>query len=363
MEKTGFAELPLHRGRAPHWLFEKMRKLSREIMRVLYFNYGRGEVLRRLSDPLWFQALGCMLGYDWHSSGLTTVVTGALREALESSDLGVLVAGGKGTKAMKTQSELEGIGLELGLPSWRVEEAKRASRIVAKVDSTAVQSGHRLYHHTMFLSEDGEWCVVQQGMNPLDRTARRYHWLSEGLRSFVEEPHKGIVGEHMLPRVLNTVARESMEARELMVELVREPPGRLISSIQLLRGQGTLDGLEDKAIIGFKMPGRLHWEVFRRLYDFQPKGYEELLMFRGVGPATVRALALVAQLIYGAPVSWRDPVKFTFAHGGKDGVPFPVRRDAMERSIRTLKDALDSSEIERTEKLKALERLSRLVPR
>ncbi|MCD6511740.1 MAG: DUF763 domain-containing protein [Thaumarchaeota archaeon] len=361
MGKTGFMELPLHRGRAPRWLFERMKKLSKGILEAIYLNYGRAEILRRLSDPLWFQALGCVLGYDWHSSGLTTVVTGALREALAESDVGILVAGGKGGKAMKTQSELEEIGSTLGLSTWRIEELKRTSRLVAKVDSTAIQSGHRLYHHAVFVGEDGGWCVVQQGMNPADRTARRYHWLSEGLSSFVEEPHKGIIGDSVRPRVLNTVARESREARALMVDLVRDEPGKLISSVQALGGQGTLDGVHAKAV-GFKMPSRLNWETFRRLYDFQPKGYEELLLFRGVGPATIRALALVAQLIYGTPVSWRDPVKFTFAHGGKDGVPFPVRRRLMERSISFLREAIESSELERREKLDALRRLSRLIP-
>ncbi|MCP8304596.1 MAG: DUF763 domain-containing protein [archaeon] len=368
MKRTGFTILPLHGGHAPRWLISRMENLSKEITWLIVDEHGTRELLRRISNPYWFQALGCVLGFDWHSSGLTTVVTGVLKRVLSSEEYGIMVAGGKGKASLRTQSEIDKIGEEFSLSSSKVERLKYASKVCAKVDNVAIQAGYPLYHHAFFMIEEGEWSVVQQGMNAQDRTARRYHWLSENLGDFVVEPHEAIVGDVRRRSVLNMTAREAEENRKTCVDLVKGDPNNLISSIKRIGAPSTLDPwIQDQGSIkianveGFSMPKKLNWAIFKRLYDFQPKDYEELLTFKGVGPSIVKALALISELVYGKEASWRDPVKYSFAFGGKDGVPRPIDRREMDRSIKILYDAVEQAQIGRKEKLQAIKRLQRFT--
>jgi hypothetical protein len=358
--------LPLHGGHAPGWLVKRMKALAGEVVRLIVQEDGADGFLRRMSEPYWFQAFGCALGFDWHSSGLTTVVTGVLKETLKADMHGVMMAGGKGNASRKALAEIERAGTGLGLPTTKVQELRYASRICAKVDNAAIQAGYPIYHHAFFMSERGDWAVVQQGINTNDGTARRYHWLSGHVKNYIIEPHDAIIGERVTSGVLNMTAKEADENRRVCVDLVKDDPRRLISSIKKLGTEGTsLDawteaGKPSYNLEGYEMPTDLNWRVFSDLYDVQPRNYEELLAFKGVGPATVRALALVAQLVYGKPASWRDPVKFSFAHGGKDGVPYPVNTNVMDGTVRFLEEIFKSAELERELKSDALRRLGHL---
>lgn len=300
-----------------------MKKLSDGLVHLVVKEYGASAFLRKLSDPLWFQAFGCVLGFDWHSSGLTTVVTGVLKDVLTSDRHEMVVVGGKGKASRKVQPEIEEIGNLLGLSSMKIEDLKYASRMAAKVDTAAVQDGYPIYHHTFFITKAGEWCVVQQGLNINDGLARRYHWLSEKVESFVEEPHTGIAGWAGAPKVLNMTAKESRENRELCVDLVKDNTNNLITSIRRLASQDMpletwITGATfSENYLAYSMPRRLDWRIFHQLYDRQPRDYEELLAFKGVGPSTVRALALVSELVHGTAASWQDPIKFSFAHGAR----------------------------------------------
>jgi len=367
---TGAVELPLHEGGVPRWLIARMRRLARAIMAVVVEEKGIEEALRRLSDPLWFQAFSCVLGFDWNSSGVTTVTCGVLRAALEDSSLGLKVAGGKGLRSRRALDDIEAIGEEFRLSSSTIEEVKRASRLAAKVDNAAVQDGYALYHHAVILSEHGTWAVVQQGMNADDKTARRYHWLSLSLRSFVEEPHSGIVGDIAREAVLDMTAKYSEGCRRACVDVVSEGPIKvrrlLAEARRKLKGpmDAWIEGIPLGVVTIYRFaPDSLNWEVLKRAYEARPRSYEELLEIRGVGPSMVRALALIADLIYGEPPSWRDPVRFSFAFGGKDGVPRPVDRGLMDRVIEHLEGLLEAAELERKEKLRALERLKGMVVR
>jgi len=375
MRRTGYAELPLHTGKAPHWLVKRMVKLAKEISAIIIDEYGSETFLRRLSDPYWFQAFGCVLGYDWHSSGVTTVVTGVLKTALSQENLGVAVCGGKGKASMRTQDEILKVGEAFNISTRRIDELRYASRMSAKVDNTAIQAGYPLYHHAFIVTEDGKWAVIQQGMNIKDRTARRYHWLSEKVKSFVVEPHSAIVGETKREIALDMTSAESERCRKRSVDLANENPKRLLRLVRSIRPKYQkslrewLPKLSEKTTSedGFtleflSMPLTINWKALKEAYEFQPKNYEELLGIRGVGPATVRGLALISEIIYGDKPSWRDPVKFSFAFGGKDGVPFPVDRRSMDKSIKILEDAIEKAKIGDKERLRSLRRLRSLVP-
>ena len=371
MERTGFADLPLHPGRAPKWLFERMVKLSRAICEVLLYEYGEDELFRRLSDPFWFQAFSCVLGFDWHSSGCTTVTCGALKEAVDPELHGFAVVGGKGKTSLKTLDEIEEIADVFSISTDKVERLKYSSKMAAKVDNTAVQDGHQLYHHVMFFSENGKWGVIQQGMDTSSKYARRYHWRSDNIKSFVTEPHNAIVGNVRYERVLDMTSKKSEEAQKVSLDLVRDS----ISSLkrdwaELIRPsyQKSLDEWLDeenkkplKPIDFLRMPRDINWSAIKKAYEFQPINYEEFLSIKGIGPSTVRALALISDLIYGAKPSWKDPVKYSFAVGGKDGVPFPVDRKAMDESVDILKKCIEDAKIGNREKLKNLERLQSFI--
>jgi len=373
MGRTGFAELPLHSGKAPRWLVKRMIKLAREISTIIIDEYGREVFLQRLSDPYWFQAFGCVLGYDWHSSGVTTVVTGVLKSALNPEEHGVAVCGGKGKASMRTQEEIVEVGEKFNLSTGTIERLKYSSRLSAKVDNVAIQAGYPLYHHAFFMTEDGKWAVIQQGMSLRDRTARRYHWLSDAVRSFVVEPHNAIVGDAKREIALDMTARESGGCRERSVEVAKEDPRRVARMLKSIRPSyqrslkewikcGSLHDAGGYVAEFLSMPLTVNWKALKKVYEFQPRDYEELLGIRGVGPATVRGLALISEIIYGEKPSWRDPVKYSFAFGGKDGVPFPVDRRSMDESIRILRDAIEQARIGDRERLRSLKRLRRLIP-
>ena len=373
MHRTGVASLPLHGGRAPGWLTGRMRRLAKEISKIVIEEYGTATFLQRLSDPYWFQAFGCVLAYDWHSSGVTTVVTGILKNALSPEEHGVAVCGGKGKTSRKTPNDIAFAGEKFGFSEQTIKNLTYTSRMTAKVDNSAIQAGYQLYHHAFLLAKDGRWAVIQQGMSEQDRTARRFHWLSDNTTSLVVEPHNAVVGDVKREKALNMVAKESEGARKASVDLAKEPTRKIMrlieSSMKPLNQKSLQDWLPkscddpwQQSFGTLSMPRNFSWETMSRVYDFQPKNYEELLSLRGVGPATVRGLALVAELVYGEKPSWQDPVKFSFAYGGKDGVPFPVNRKAMDESIGILEQSVQAARIGDREKTRSLQRLREFVP-
>jgi len=372
MYRTGVANLPLHGGKAPSWLTGRMQKLAKEIASIMIEDQGTTKFIQRLSDPFWFQAFGCVLAYDWHSSGVTTVVTGILKGALSPEEHGVAVCGGKGKTSRKTPGDIVAAGKKLGFSEQTVDDLTYTSRMTAKVDNTAIQAGYQLYHHAFLVTKDEKWAVIQQGMSDQDSSARRYHWLSENTKSFVEEPHNAIACNIKRECALNMVAKTSDAARKASVDLSKEPTKKLYSLIQSTArplNQTSLQQwlpkisnswIQTQTILN--MPRNINWDTLARIYEFQPSDYEELLSVRGVGPATVRGLALVSELIYGEAPSWEDPVKFSFAYGGKDGVPYPVDRKAMDESIEILKQSVQEAKIGDKEKKQSLQRLRNYVP-
>lgn len=383
MELEGIADLPLHGGRVPPWLASIMKRLAEAIITLMVEEYGPGKVVERLSNPLWFQALNNVIGMDWDSSGSTTVTTGILREITwRRQDLGILVLGGKGARARSVPAEIPVAAERLGLPSSRVEELVKGSMLTAKTDSALLQDGYTLYHHALIVAETGEWAVIQQGMNTDTRMARRYHWYNP--RRFVDDPHSSVAGRKH-GTVLNIVASESRGARKTMLDLAREKPEKTLrdymeayrrlkgmpSILSYITGTGTgavgFDP-EKKALIYKPLPlSRRLLDKLRKLYEAQPESIEDLLLIRGVGPSTIRALILISDLVYGEPPSTRDPVDtpfdpfiYAYAVGGKDGVPYPVdKRKALE-VVETLEQIIESARIGNKEKIRALKRLSRI---
>ncbi len=353
MPKTGIATLPLHHGKAPRWLFERMKSLAREISFAIISELGRAEFLRRLSDPYWFQAFGCVLGFDWHSSGLTTTSTGAIKEALKGfeRDTGVFIAGGKGATSRKMPEQIQFYSERYGM---NPEPFIYASRLSAKVDNSAVQDGYQLYHHIFVFTTEGHWAVIQQGMNPAEKTARRYHWLSETVKDFVNEPHNAICSEKKHRHVLNLVAEESKETRELCTELAVQKPERTLKEFERI-SYLDLSSRHDVTVNDID-PGRLY-TVLLKTYEKRPEDFEGLLGINGVGPKTLRALSLISELIYGKPPSFKDPARFSFAHGGKDGTPYPVDRRTYDKTIEIMKKAITASRLGNSEKLNAIKRL------
>ncbi len=364
------AELPLHYGHVPGWLLEKMRNLSAAILEVIVREFGTDEVLRRLADPYWFQSFGCVIGFDWHSSGLTTVVTGVLRDVLSMQDHGIALAGGKGSASRRTPSKIIQLGELAGLSPFTINALRRASKLSAKVDNAVLQDSYQIYHHAFVMNETGQWAVVQQGINTEIGTARRYHWIGEGLKTFVEEPHTGIAGEERRDIVLDLTSAKSRGARLASVRVAREDPHRVLRLVNEVRlKQGSLDRwlhaktespLDLRRLRCLRMPRRVNWKVLKELYETEPRGYEEMIETRGVGPGVIRALALISTLVYGEEPSWQDPARFSFAVGGKDGVPFPVDKKAMDGATEFLRQSLLGAELTRRDKTQALRRLARI---
>lgn len=376
MNRVGTAHLPLHGGKAPAYLFSRMTKLAREISLAIIQEYGTVELMRRLSDPYWFQAFGCVLGYDWHSSGVTTVVCGALKEAWKPiwNETGLYIAGGKGGTSRKTPGEIEARGEDLQVsPAGLVY----ASRMSAKVDNTALQDGYQIYHHSFLFDREGRWAVIQQGMNEENGYARRYHWLSETVSDFVEEPHAGIItADTTTP--LNMTAHESDAARTASVQLSLEKPWKTLQELKAIqRSSEPSSTLKPAELInaGENLPALdlpahhsilardLHPDriatAFEAAYETQPKSFEELLGVKNVGPKTIRALALLSEIVYGAKPSFTDPARFSFAHGGKDKIPYAVDRVTYDRSIQILHTAVEKAKMGERERLDAIKRLQR----
>ncbi|NWF75255.1 MAG: DUF763 domain-containing protein [Nitrospirae bacterium] len=352
MPKTGIATLPLHYGKAPKWLFERMVSLSREIIYAIVSEFGQKAFLQKLADPYWFQALGCVLGFDWHSSGLTTTVTGALKEGLRGmeDDLRVFIAGGKGKTSRKTPEQIR-IYSERFLIN--PEPLIYASRMSAKVDNIAVQDGYQLYHHVFIFTGNGEWSVIQQGLNENKRTARRYHWLGNPKTDFVVEPHTAVCCDKRV-KTLNLVAVESEDTRKTCADLSKQKPEKTVREIKKIQ---TLNLAERHFVTVSDIdPKKLH-RILTKTYENQPEDFEKLLGIRGVGPKTIRALSLISEIIYGTPPSYRDPARFSFAHGGKDGTPFPVDRKTYDKTIDIMKRAIHSASIGHEEKMHAIKRL------
>ncbi|HWP57700.1 MAG TPA: DUF763 domain-containing protein [Candidatus Acidoferrales bacterium] len=354
MRQTGIANLPLHGGKAPAWLFQRMVRLGGEIARLIVEDAGPEALLARISDPFWFQSLGCVLGFDWHSSGVTTTVCGALKEALRGRerDFGLLIAGGKGAASRKTPAEIVAAGERFAL-ARSPQELVYLSRLTAKIDNNAIQDGFQLYHHNFFFTLSGSWAVVQQGMS--GRFARRYHWHSEKVDRLTVDPHSAICSSVEKERVLNLVAAESVPAQKIITALAREAPGKIAREIEAMQHLSLPPhhGISAKDL----RPASIE-KVLLKTYEAKAADFESLLALPGVGAKTLRALALIAEVAYGTPASWKDPAKFSFAHGGKDGYPYPVNREVYDRSIEILRRSVERAKLAPTEKNDALKRLA-----
>jgi uncharacterized protein len=364
--RSGSADLPLHGGRVPPWLAERMTRLGVVIAQAVIHHYGRDEFLRRLAHPFWFQSFGAVMGMDWHSSGITTSVIGALKRGLTplQGELGIHVCGGRGKHSRKTPDELLAVGDRVGIDGTALATA---SRLVAKVDSAAVQDGFDLYLHGFFVSDDGRWVVVQQGMNGEAKYARRYHWLSEGLTSFVDEPHSAIDGPQQ-GVIVNLTDHRAERSRGAQLELLDQlgPDGiaRELSALENSNSEPPAEPLLPHLIMPAHHDVRPKDVHVRRLHgnlaaaaDRGPQDFSELLLTPGVGARTVRALAMVAEVVHGAPYRFTDPARFSLAHGGKDRHPYPVPLKVYDETIRVMKSAMRNAKLGRDEELGALKRL------
>lgn len=397
MLRKRMAQLPLHGGKAPAWLFQRMTKLAGAITMAIVDEFGPDEVLARLSDPWWFQAFGCVLGFDWHSSGVTTVTCGAMKEAarLYGDDLGIFVAGGKGATSRKTPTEIITVANRLGLSQG--DRLVYASKMSAKVDSAAVQDGYQLYQHNLFFTPSGQWCVVQQGMNDAQKQARRYHWLGSTVENFVCDPHAAVsdlqqaaeqvsadvpsVAKPQRQLLLNLVAGEADQNRSATTKLIAEHPDWIMNEWRLATSGPTLFAPKHHRVLDADInPERLR-KLVVAAHEQHPQDFATLVGAAGVGPATLRSLTLLAEIIFDAPVSHRDPAAaatsdspleatkdgrrwadYSFAHGGKDGTPFPVDRDTYDRNIQILLNAVRRARVGENEKFEALRRLREQHP-
>jgi hypothetical protein len=363
--RSGSADLPLHGGRVPPWLATRMTQLGAVICEAIVHHYGRDEFLRRLAHPFWFQSFGAVMGMDWHSSGITTSVIGALKRGLAplGSDLGIYVCGGRGKHSRKTPDELKALGERVGFDGLALT---RASRLVAKVDSAAVQDGFDLYLHGFFVTRDGHWTVVQQGMNGEARQARRYHWHSEGLADFINEPHTAIDGANQ-GKIINLTDHRAEASRTVQLELIGEwGPDRIVGEVLRIDGRQTspAQGLLPHLVMPAHHDVRASDVNTRRLHatlaaaaERGPTDFAELLLVPGVGARTVKSLAMVAEVIHGAPARFTDPARFSLAHGGKDRHPYPVPIRVYDETIRVLKSAIGKARLGHSEELGALQRL------
>jgi hypothetical protein len=392
--KRGVATFTLDHGRCPPWLFNRMVNLGREMTRVLVEEYGPDEFVKRISDPVWFQSLGTVLAFDWNASGLTTILTAALKEAIRGQErqFGVFICGGKGGTSRKTPDQIQFWGERINIGESSTNQLITNSKMSAKVDSALVQDGYTLYHHSFFFSKSGAWAVVQQGMNTNTKSARRYHWFDRLTTNnderitnnesidFVNEPHKAISAQARHVNVLNLVAGKSSKTRDVSVSLIRDGYKRVKSDLELLRKHAS----RTSKVIAYSQdkdeyvaaelsrrdfrhhPAELEEfanskyldRILQGLSDGKPQDYKSLVSFKGVGPKTVRALSLVSEIIYGAEPSYLDPARYSFAHGGKDAIPYPVDRETYDKTIEIMRKAVNKSRLPLTDKQKALRRLT-----
>ncbi|MBX9851062.1 MAG: DUF763 domain-containing protein [Cytophagaceae bacterium] len=349
MKRIGYADLPLHYGHVPPWLAERMSKLGGAIVESIIMEYGKSQLLQKFSDPFWFQSLGCVLGMDWHSSGITTSVMGALKKAVNphSKELGIYICGGKGKYSRQTPQELLSIADKTGING---DALIRSSKLTAKVDNTAIQDGFNLYLHSFIVSDEGEWSVVQQGMNDFSGMARRYHWHSGSFQSYVNEPHTFIYG-HNQGNILNLTDKDASSTREKVLEISREKPQLIMKEITKLIMPGHH---EVKAKdVNLKRLGA----ILALAHEEDFKDFESFLLLEGLGPRTIQSLVLVSEVIHGTPSRFSDPARFSFAHGGKDGHPFPVPTKVYDQTIHTLKTSIEKAKLGITDKQKAIKAL------
>jgi uncharacterized protein len=353
VKRSGTADLPLHGGRVPAWLADRMTELGTAIAEQVILNYGVSEFLTRLSDPFWFQSYGAVMGMDWHSSGITTSVLGALKRGINPrfSELGLMVCGGRGRHSVRTPDELRSFSMKTGLDG---DALARTSRLTARVDNNAVVDGFQLYLHSFVVTRSGEWAVVQQGMNPENHLARRYHWHSATVRDFVSDPHAAVVGKPQ-GEIVNLVDARAGRAQSALLSITRQPLANVLNDARKLT-----------------MP--MHHEVRAKDIDLKRLGavlavaheedlrdFASLLLVEGLGPRTLQSLVLIAEVVHGAPSRFSDPARFSFAHGGKDGHPFPVPLKTYDESLAVLRRSLEAARLEHTEKLEGFRRLDRLT--
>ena len=379
--KTGVATVPLDYGKCPKWLFERMKKLSREVSIIIIEEFGPEEFLKRLSNPVWFQSFGCLIGFDWNSSGLTTTTLGALKEGLKGleNELGIYICGGKGKTSKKTPQQIQEWGQFLGFSQKKIDELIYASKIAAKVDSCLIQSGFQIYHHNFIFDKMGRYSVIQQGMNINIQKARRYHWLSTKIKYFTEEPHSGIVSDIRIKQ-LNLTAKESKENKEISVEMINEEPKMFLKDLKSISSKNNIQSfsnslMKQKQLFNFSEMElnnvEFYWhpvlkekfnlkrleKTFENAHFLKPENFENLLMIKGVGPKTIRALSLVAELIYGAKPSYKDPARYSFTVGGKDHTPMPIQKDTYDELILIMEKAIKKAKISNSEKDHAQKRL------
>ncbi|MDD2732017.1 MAG: DUF763 domain-containing protein [Candidatus Pacebacteria bacterium] len=376
--RTGIATIPLDTGQCPKWLFERMRRLAKGITIAIIDEFGSKEMLKRLSDPVWFQSFSSVMGWDWNSSGATPVALAALKDGIKGleNELGIFICGGKGKTSKKTPEQIKDWGEFLHLSLEKIDNLIYTSRISAKVDSALIQDNFQIYHHNFIFDKTGNWTVVQQGMNTGLQKARRYHWLSSGVKDFITQPHSGIISDVFL-KPLNLTAKESDKNREISLSLAKdEPKGflkdfyKIIDRKDLLVKQKRFDNFTELELIDREF----HWHpVVNEKFDLKrlrrtiffiksrnPVNFEELLSFEGVGPKTIRALSLVSEIIYGAKPSYTDPARYSFSVGGKDGTPYFVRRDIYDRMLDVIEKGIKKSNVTIKEKQEALERLNNI---
>lgn len=353
MKRAGTADLPLHYGHVPLWLAERMGKLGLAITEEIIANKGKDDFLSRMSNPFWFQSLGAVMGMDWHSSGITTSVMGALKRSINphAKEFGIYICGGKGKLSTNTPNEILKFSEKTGL---NANELVKCSKLSAKVDNTAVQDGFQLYQHNFIMSDEGNWTVIQQGMNNATATARRYHWNSANLKSFTEEPHTFIYGENF-GEILNLTDKAASPIKSSILKIAKEEPIRMISEIKKLVMPSHHDFKAKD--VDLKRLGSVLWLA----QDKNISNFEELLLLQGLGPRTLQSLALVSEVIYGNACRFKDPARFSFANGGKDGHPFPVPVNVYDETIKTLRSAIDKSKLGNSDKSQAIKSLSQIA--
>jgi hypothetical protein len=358
VKRSGIADLPLHGGRVPAWLATRMTTLGTAIAESVVYHYGRGALLSRLSDPFWFQALGTVMGMDWHSSGITTSVMGALKRGLNprAHELGIFICGGRGEHSRRTPGELRDIAMRTGMDG---EALVRTSRLTARIDNNAVADGFQIYLHSFVLASDGEWAVVQQGMNTGARLARRYHWHSAAVGDFTANPHTAIVGQSQ-GEIRNLVDGRARPAQQALLTIARDDPSKTIADVRRLEMPAHHD------VRRADVHARRLGAVLALAHERELRDFASFLLLEQLGPRTLQSLALVAEVVHGAPTRFEDPARFSFAHGGKDGHPFPVPLRVYDESIGVLRRALDAAKVGDSDKLQGfarLDRFSRLVER
>lgn len=353
MKNSGSADLALMGGGIPPWLFNRMVQLSLPIVESILVEKGHQEFLRRMADPFWFQSFGAVIGMDWNSSGVTTAVMAALKKSINpnAKELGLYICGGKGKQSLKTPQELRRVGDQTGLDG---DQLARFSKLSAKVDNTAIQDGFQLYLHSFIVSNQGDWTVVQQGMKTKDATARRYHWHSENIQSFTEEPHAAICGEDQ-GLILNLVDKQANENKAGILEMLKETPDRMIKEIPKLLLPKYCD-VKAKDV-NLKRLGSILWLA----QEAQTNNFEDLLLLKGLGPRTLQSLSLVSEIIHGAPARFSDPARFSFAHGGKNARPFPVPTKVYDETIQVLTQGVEKAKIGQSDKHKAIAKLSSIA--